>query len=93
MGNVADWMRLAIPAAVAVLLFVKHREVREAIERFRNNFPRGGPPTPMHPSPAADYRAPSRRARTDQHECTPVRMPALTPELRARVIPLHHVSQ
>lgn len=39
-------------AAVAVLLHY-HRQIREAIENFTDNFPRGGPP-PTHPSPAKD---------------------------------------
>ena len=42
-------------AAALILLFLKHREIQEAIENFRDNF-RGGPPTPMHPSPAGDDR-------------------------------------
>jgi hypothetical protein len=38
-----------------MLLFVfGHRQIREAIEKFRNNFPRGGPRTPSHPLPADD---------------------------------------
>ena len=52
MGNVNVWY-LVFVAGVA-LLFFKHRQVREAIETFKNNFPRGGPRTPMHPSPAGD---------------------------------------
>jgi hypothetical protein len=42
-------------AALVVLLSLKHREIREAIENFNDTF-RGGPPTPMHPSPAGDDR-------------------------------------
>ena len=62
MGDVSDsvWFIL-VPAIILALLFFKRREVREAAvtlaETFGNemdNFPRGGPPTPMHPSPAGD---------------------------------------
>jgi len=35
-------------------LFTNHGRVIEAIENFRNNFPRGGPPTPMHPLSSGD---------------------------------------
>jgi hypothetical protein len=52
MGN--DIVRLLVFAAVGVFLFSKHREIAKAIEDLSNNFPRGGPPTPMHPSPAGD---------------------------------------
>jgi hypothetical protein len=50
----SDALRILIPAAGITLLFLKHREVAEALENFRNNFPRGGPPRPMHPSPVTD---------------------------------------
>lgn len=43
MGN--EIFRLLIFSAITAVLFFKHREVAEAIERFMNNFPRGGPPT------------------------------------------------
>jgi hypothetical protein len=52
--GVNEAIRLLVLAAGAALLFLKHREVKEAIEKFRDNFPRGGTGTPMHPSPAAD---------------------------------------
>jgi hypothetical protein len=45
---------LAVAALAAFFLFNNHRLIRHAIESFRDNFPRGGPPTPMHPSPAGD---------------------------------------
>jgi hypothetical protein len=45
---------VVLAAGVAILFFFKHREIGKAIEAFRDHFPRGGPPTPMHPSPAAD---------------------------------------
>jgi hypothetical protein len=35
-------------------VFSRRSELIEAIENFKNNFPHGGPPAPMHPSPAAD---------------------------------------
>ena len=57
-----DAIRGVIFAAGVAILFFKHREVAEAIEAFRNNFPRGGPRTPMHPSPAADDNLLRRRA-------------------------------
>jgi hypothetical protein len=73
MGNVNDsgWLLLVL-AIVLALLFFKRREVREAAvtlaETFRRemaNFPRGGPPTPMHPSPAGDDAILRRRASKD----------------------------
>jgi hypothetical protein len=42
-------------AAALIAVFLKHQQIQEAIEKFRDNF-RGGPPTPMHPSPAGDDR-------------------------------------
>ena len=61
MGTVNDGVWLFVLAAGLAPLLFKRREVREAAillaEKFReemNNFPRGGPPTPMHPSPAGD---------------------------------------
>jgi hypothetical protein len=49
---------------IVAILFVKHRDVREAIENFRNNFPRGGPRTPMHPSPVNDGALLRRKRRS-----------------------------
>ena len=49
-------------AVFAGLIFTHHRAIREAIEAFTNNFPRGGPRTPMHPSPVNDRRLLSRKA-------------------------------
>lgn len=54
MGNANDWIPTLLFIGGFALLILKHREVREAIENFRDNFPRGGPGTPMHPSPAGD---------------------------------------
>jgi hypothetical protein len=44
---------LLMGGGAAVLVF-HQRQIREAIEAFTDNFPRGGSGTPMHPSPAAD---------------------------------------
>jgi len=55
MGHSGDSLRYVVFATSLMLFFVfGHRQIREAIETFRNNFPRGGPRTPMHPSPAND---------------------------------------
>jgi hypothetical protein len=55
MGMASDHMTmLLVTTGFGILLFSNHRRVIEAIEAFRNNFPRGGPPTPMHPSPSGD---------------------------------------
>jgi hypothetical protein len=40
--------------------------ISEAIENFRDNF-RGGPPTPMHPSPVNDGALLRRRARKSEN--------------------------
>lgn len=61
MGTTGDVIRLAIACAGLAFLFASHRQVREAIENFRDNFPRGGPRTPMHPSPAGDTALLRRR--------------------------------
>jgi hypothetical protein len=52
---------VAVAIGAAVLMFY-HRQIREAIESFRNNFPRGGPPSPTHPSPAGDVELLRHRA-------------------------------
>jgi hypothetical protein len=63
MANVSDAViGVVLPAGVAILFLFKHREIRKAIEAFKNHFPRGGPPTPMHPSPAADDALLRRRS-------------------------------
>ena len=49
-----------ILAAVVALLF--RRSMLDALIEAINNF-RGGPPTPMHPSPADDAALLRRRAR------------------------------
>ena len=50
-------------AAVAILIFKYHREIAEALEAFRNNWPRGGPGSPIHPSIARDSDLLTRRRR------------------------------
>ena len=61
MEDFRDLIRLAVLLVAAVLLFSNYRFVKDAIEAFKNNFPRGGPPTPMHPSPVADSALLRRR--------------------------------
>jgi hypothetical protein len=48
-----DMIRLALLAIGASAIYLKRRQIAEAIENFRNNWPRGGAP-PTHPLPAAD---------------------------------------
>ena len=66
MLNVHDAAEILICVAGVTALFALHRQIAEAIETFRNNFPRGGPPTPMHPSVAGDdaHLRPGSRKRT-----------------------------
>ena len=61
MRNVNDSVWLVGLAIGLAFLFFQRRKVREAstalAEKFKeemDNFPRGGPPTPMHPSPAGN---------------------------------------
>jgi hypothetical protein len=54
MENAHELVRLAIVAGAAVLLYLNHKRIREAIENFNNSFRGGGPRTPMHPSPGND---------------------------------------
>ena len=61
MENASELSRLAIALAGFAIVCYHHRLIREAIERFKDNFPRGGPRTPMHPSPAADSALLRRR--------------------------------
>ena len=51
---------------LGILLFSNHRRVIEAIENFRNNFPRGGPPAPRHPLSSGDDIM-FRRKRADRN--------------------------
>jgi len=57
-------------AVFALVFFVLVRshldELSEALENFRDNF-RGGPPTPMHPSPANDGALLRRRSRKSEN--------------------------
>ena len=62
MGNANDLVRFLVLAAATALLILNHRVVIEAIEAFKDNFPRGGPPTPMHPSPVSDTSLLLRRS-------------------------------
>ena len=48
-----DVLLLILVAFFAILFFKHFRWMLEAILEAINNF-RGGPPTPMHPSPAGD---------------------------------------
>ena len=69
--DIHDGVWVAIFAAGCALLLFKRRRVKEfatlMAERLQeeiDNFPRGGPPTPMHPSPAGDdalLRRPSKK--------------------------------
>ena len=55
MEYVNDVVRLLVVASVTTLLYFNRRAIGDAIERFRDDFPRGGGPrTPMHPSPGDD---------------------------------------
>jgi hypothetical protein len=58
---------ILIPAFVmgAVFFFYRAR-IKEAIEEFSDNLPRGGPPVPMHPSPAGDERLLRKPRRADR---------------------------
>jgi hypothetical protein len=58
---VAVFPRIVFAIALVSVLYWKRREIAEAIENFRNNFPRGGPRTPTHPSPAGDSALLTRR--------------------------------
>jgi hypothetical protein len=55
MGHSSDSFRYVVFATSLMLVFVFwRREIMEAIQAFRNNFPRGGPRSPSHPLPADD---------------------------------------
>jgi hypothetical protein len=60
MGQTNSVVLFLILVAVVVLLF--RRSMLDALIEAINNF-RGGPPTPMHPSPADDAALLRRRAR------------------------------
>lgn len=61
----SEMARVLLPAAAVVVLFLNHRRIAAAIERFKDNWPRGGPRTPMHPSPARDPRRAYRAGSAD----------------------------
>jgi hypothetical protein len=70
MGNVNEsvWSLLVFAIVLALVLF-KLRKLRQAATAFAEkwkeemkNFPRGGPPTPMHPSPVDDDALLRRRS-------------------------------
>lgn len=64
MAHANDGIKYLVFAATLMLFFVfGRRELREAIDTFRNNFPRGGPGTPSHPLPADDARLLRRKRR------------------------------
>lgn len=60
-----DLLAQAVPflifATGAILLYPQRVQIAELIEEFRNNLPRGGPPTGPHPSPADDSALLRRR--------------------------------
>ena len=60
MEQIGSIVLFLILAAVAALLF--RRSMLDALIEAINNF-RGGPPTPMHPSPVNDAALLRRRAR------------------------------
>lgn len=66
MGQDVGVILFLIFAAGMFSALAVHRELREALiealNDFRNNF-RGGPPTPMHPSPAGDSAWVRKRTR------------------------------
>jgi hypothetical protein len=59
--NASAWV-FAV-AVCAALLVLNPRRVAEKIIEAINNFPRGGPPAPMHPSPAGDDALLRRRSK------------------------------
>ncbi|MDX2151861.1 MAG: hypothetical protein SFV54_14070 [Bryobacteraceae bacterium] len=54
MEMTASLLMAASFAALCCAGVAHHREVAEAIERFRDQWPRGGPPVQGHPSVARD---------------------------------------
>jgi hypothetical protein len=55
MEYVNDVVRFFVLASATAILYFNRHAIKDAIERFRDNFPRGGGPgTPMHPSPVGD---------------------------------------
>ena len=63
MGSTALLLKLVTVFALLTLLLPSMRNALiEALNEFGNNF-RGGPPTPMHPSPADDGALLRKRSR------------------------------
>jgi len=60
MGQLSVW-NLVVMATLAVMLFHRTRLVEALVEAIKNF--RGGPPRPMHPSPANDAALLTRRRR------------------------------
>jgi hypothetical protein len=58
----ADYKALVFAVAACIALIRYRLEVARAIEALIDQF-RGGPPTPMHPSPAGDHEYLRRRSR------------------------------
>ena len=57
-----QWIQACLFLAAAAVVAIGFRnEVAEAIRQALDNFRGGGPPTPMHPSPAADTALLRRR--------------------------------
>ena len=63
MPDAFEVVKCLLFAVGAAILFYRYREIAQAIETFRDNFPRGGPRTPMHPSVAADSALLRRKSR------------------------------
>jgi hypothetical protein len=64
-------LRVAFAVGLVLVLYWKRRQIAEAIDNFKNNFPGGGPGSPMHPSPSNDAALIGRRRPARQHP-TPV---------------------
>jgi hypothetical protein len=64
MGQTSSIVLFLILVAVVALFF--RRWMLDALIEELNNF-RGGPPTPMHPSPADDGALVRRRSRKIEH--------------------------
>ena len=54
MANLDTALTLAVTVAVGMIFVFRWREIKEAIDDLNDELRRGGPPGPMHPSPAGD---------------------------------------
>jgi hypothetical protein len=63
MGHVNASAWVFVLAVGVALLVLKPRRVAEKIIQAIDNFRGGGPPTPMHPSPAGDDALLRRRSK------------------------------